>query len=62
MLNYRWKEDSDKPEEDYKDFPDCVRYVALEQPIYKSPALEGWTPAMAPQEPYKPLTYGLVMR
>jgi len=62
MLNYRWKEGSDKPEEDYKDFPDCVRYVALEQPVYKSPALEGWIPPQAPQEPYNPLTYGLVMR
>ena len=62
MLNYRWKEGSDKPEEDYKDFPDCVRYVALEQPIYKSPALEGWIPVEAPTEAYNPLTYGLVMR
>ena len=62
MLNYRWKEGSDKPEEDYKDFPDCVRYVALEQPVYKSPALEGWIPPQAPTETYHPLTYGLVMR
>ena len=28
---------SDKPEEDYKDFPDCIRYAALEQPRYEAP-------------------------
>ena len=37
MTNYQYKEDGDKPEEQYKDWPDCVRYIALEQPIYVSP-------------------------
>lgn len=62
MFNYRWKEGADKPELDFKDFPDCVRYVALEQPVYKSPELDGWLPPMAPVDAYNPLTYGLVMR
>jgi hypothetical protein len=37
MTNYQYKEDADKPEEQYKDWPDCIRYIALEQPIYVSP-------------------------
>ena len=37
MTMYMWKEGSDKPEEDYKDFPDCIRYAALEQPRYDAP-------------------------
>lgn len=37
MSNYSWKEGTDKPEEAYKDFSDCVRYAALEQPTYKRP-------------------------
>lgn len=37
MFNYQWQEDKDKPEEEYKDFPDTVRYAALEQPVYRMP-------------------------
>ena len=37
MFNYQYKEDKDKPEEKLKDWPDVVRYVALEQPTYRSP-------------------------
>jgi phage terminase large subunit-like protein len=40
MFNYQWKPGTDKPEEAYKDFCDCVRYFALEQPVYKPPAPE----------------------
>ena len=40
MFNYQWKEHSDKPEEDYKDFPDTIRYFALEQPRYRAPKPE----------------------
>ena len=34
MFNYQYKEDKDKPDEEYKDFPDIVRYICLEQPAY----------------------------
>lgn len=34
MWNYQWKPGTDKPEEAYKDFCDCARYAALEQPVY----------------------------
>jgi phage terminase large subunit-like protein len=40
MSNYSWKEGTDKPEEAYKDFCDCVRYAALEQPLYSRPQPE----------------------
>lgn len=40
MWNYSWEEDKDKPKENYKDFPDCVRYAALEHPVYKAPEPE----------------------
>jgi phage terminase large subunit-like protein len=40
MGNYSWKEGTDKPEEAYKDFCDCVRYAALEQPVWKRPEPE----------------------
>ena len=40
MSNYSWKEGTDKPEEAYKDFCDCVRYAALEQPVYRKPEPE----------------------
>jgi len=40
MFNYQWKEGTDKPEEDFKDFPDTIRYAALEQPVYKPPVPE----------------------
>jgi phage terminase large subunit-like protein len=37
MCNYQYKENKDKPEEAYKDWCDCVRYAAMEQPSYKAP-------------------------
>lgn len=37
MFNYQYKEGYSKPEEDYKDWPDTVRYVCMEQPIYREP-------------------------
>jgi len=40
MFNYQWEEGTDKPEEDFKDFPDTIRYAALEQPVYKPPVPE----------------------
>lgn len=62
MFNYRWKEGSDKPEEGFKDFCDCVRYGALEQPVYKSPQ-EYEFPLYQQKEPeYNPLMYGLAVR
>ena len=39
-FNYQWKEGTDKPEEKYKDFCDCFRYAALEQPVYQAPQPE----------------------
>jgi len=40
LWNYQWKLGTDKPEEQYKDFCDTVRYAALEQPKYKKPETE----------------------
>ena len=40
MFNYQWKLGTDKPEEQYKDACDCIRYAALEQPVYKAPEPE----------------------
>ena len=40
MTNYQWQEGTDKPEEAYKDMCDCVRYAALEQPVYRRPLPE----------------------
>jgi phage terminase large subunit-like protein len=41
MFNYQWDvKNPEKPEEKYKDFCDCVRYAALEQPVYKRPEPE----------------------
>ena len=40
MFNYQYKEDADKPEEEFKDFPDIVRYICMEQPLYSSPESE----------------------
>jgi hypothetical protein len=39
MFNYQYntKPGQDAPEKKFKDFPDIVRYIALEQPIYRSP-------------------------
>lgn len=62
MFNYRWKEGSDKPEESFKDMCDCVRYVALEQPIYEMPKPYDWRPPRINTDAYNPLTYGLSLR
>jgi len=36
MFNYQYN-DKGKPKEEYKDFPDTIRYVAMEQLTYKAP-------------------------
>ena len=40
MFNYQYKEGKDEPDKEFKDFPDVVRYIALEQPVYTSPESE----------------------
>lgn len=62
MFNYRWKEGSDKPEQDFKDMADCVRYAAMEQPLYSVQQLDDYIPPIPPPQQYNPITYGLVMR
>lgn len=37
MFNYQYDDKSHKPKEEYKDWPDIVRYFCLEQPLYRSP-------------------------
>lgn len=37
MFNYQYDDKTHKPKEEFKDFPDCVRYLCLEQPSYRSP-------------------------
>ena len=37
MRKYRYKIGTDQPEEDFKDFCDCVRYVCLSKPKYVDP-------------------------
>lgn len=37
MFNYQYKENADKPDDQFKDFPDIVRYLCMEQPVYTSP-------------------------
>jgi hypothetical protein len=37
LFNYQYAADKDKPDEKFKDFPDIVRYIALEQPTYVGP-------------------------
>lgn len=61
MSNYQWKPGTDKPEEQYKDFCDCVRYAALEQPVYKAPQVEdAWAALLrSKQDDYNPMNYGL---
>lgn len=62
-FNYQWKPGTDKPEETYKDFPDCVRYIALEQPVYEPPNqqidLIAQFLAARNETDYSPLSYGL---
>ena len=63
MFNYQWKPGTDKPEETYKDFCDCVRYLALEQPVYEAPNeqmdLIAQLIAARNETDYSPLLYGL---
>jgi hypothetical protein len=63
MFNYMWKPGTDKPEEAYKDFCDCVRYLCLEQPVYEAPDekmdLIAQLLAARNETDYQPLTYGL---
>lgn len=40
MFSYIYDETTGKPEEKFKDFPDCVRYIGLEMPIYREPEIE----------------------
>jgi hypothetical protein len=37
MFNYQYKEEKSTPEEKYKDWPDCVRYICMEYPVYRGP-------------------------
>jgi phage terminase large subunit-like protein len=69
MFNYSWKAGTDKPEEQYKDACDCVRYAALEQPVYSRPQPEidqDFARMMLDRETHKPseniLYTGLSMR
>lgn len=62
-FNYQWKPGTDKPEEAYKDFCDCFRYAALEQPVYRPPGQED-NPvlkflASRENQDYAPLMFGL---
>lgn len=65
MFNYQWDlKNPDKPAEAYKDFPDCVRYAALEQPAYIQPESEEVLKIRAllgdrEQKESSPLLYGL---
>jgi len=40
MSSYQYDAKTQKASDKYKDFPDCLRYVALEQPSYHSPESE----------------------
>jgi phage terminase large subunit-like protein len=68
-FNYRWKQDSDRPEEDFKDFCDCFRYACMETPIYHrpEPEIDQYLAKMLLEknqqtEKYNPLNYGLVLK
>jgi len=37
MFNYQYRAGKDDPDKKFKDFPDIVRYVVLEEPIYQDP-------------------------
>jgi hypothetical protein len=37
MFSYVYNEDNGKPEEKFKDWPDVIRYIAMEMPIYRAP-------------------------
>jgi hypothetical protein len=63
LFNYQWKTGTDKPEEQYKDFCDTVRYLCLEQPVYQPPNekndLIAQFLAARNETDYNPLSYGL---
>ena len=64
IQNYQWRPGTDKPEEQYKDFCDTVRYIALEQPVYEAPsaqrdALLELLASRNEKDYASPLTYGL---
>jgi len=40
MFNYQYKAGADKPDDEFKDFPDIIRYIAMEQPRYRGPEQE----------------------
>ena len=40
MFNYQYDEKTGKPKEDFKDWPDVVRYISMEMPKYRSPEAE----------------------
>jgi hypothetical protein len=40
MFSYQYKPDSDDPDKANKDFPDVVRYMCMEQPVYVAPESE----------------------
>jgi hypothetical protein len=40
LFNYQYKDGKDKPDEQFKDFSDIVRYIALEEPVYINPQEE----------------------
>jgi len=40
LFNYQYSDKHDKPKEEYKDFPDVLRYMVLEEPIYMNPILQ----------------------
>jgi hypothetical protein len=65
ITNYQWKVGTDKPEEAYKDFCDCVRYLALEQPTYERPheEMDLITKLLSARNEteYNPLQHGLRM-
>ena len=65
ITNYQWKPGTDKPEEAYKDFCDCIRYMALEQPVYEPPSekldLIAQLLAARNETDYHPLQHGLRM-
>ncbi len=47
MFNYQYDEKTEKPVEAFKDWPDIVRYVAMERLTLNTAIPKGWTPNMA---------------
>lgn len=37
MFNYQYDDKTHKPKEEFKDWPDVIRYICMDQPIYRSP-------------------------